>query len=103
MRWTTVAEAAVWWAALCALYLVLISAVGPLEFALGALAALLGTLAARTAAATLRHLPLTAALRPPLPEHAAPARPLPLHPATPCGYPPSPEPALLERALTPTR
>ncbi|MGW4379764.1 hypothetical protein [Kitasatospora sp. NPDC004531] len=58
-RWTTVAEAAAWWAALGALYLVLITSVGPLEFALGALAALLGALVTRPTALRRRSVLVT--------------------------------------------
>ncbi|MGW4697140.1 hypothetical protein ACWEO1_32700 [Kitasatospora cineracea] len=46
MRWTAVAEAALWWAVLCGLYTVLISTVDTLELLVGALAALLGAAAA---------------------------------------------------------
>ncbi|MFD5743071.1 hypothetical protein ACFXJM_15055 [Streptomyces massasporeus] len=44
-----VAEVPLWWAALTALWLVLVSTVDPLELALGAGASLFGALAARAA------------------------------------------------------
>ncbi|MFD8480415.1 Na+/H+ antiporter subunit E [Kitasatospora sp. NPDC059673] len=47
--WTAVAETTLWEVVLCGLYTVLISTVDPLELLVGALAALLGALAARPA------------------------------------------------------